>query len=148
MLYPLLIESLLSSPLQESHPINLLVLLIATTKRTVETPAPIAASAMAMSKACSLKKRKVSTKLKAAKTMAAFKRSFISMAIRAVITKIIRKSIVALEDINPGALLTNENSGIRRPGNGLSPKHYYKIIGRRAKKKINNGEYIRYEDVS
>ena len=43
--------------------------------------------------------------------------------------EIARKSIVAARDIKMGELLTEENITVKRPGNGISPMLWDKIIG-------------------
>ncbi|MBF0405889.1 MAG: N-acetylneuraminate synthase [Candidatus Riflebacteria bacterium] len=42
---------------------------------------------------------------------------------------VVRKSIVASKNISAGELFTHENISIKRPGNGLSPKNFWKILG-------------------
>lgn len=49
---------------------------------------------------------------------------------------IARKSVVSLRNIKRGELFTAENIGIKRPGTGLRPEFYFKIIGAVAKKTI------------
>ncbi len=46
-----------------------------------------------------------------------------------LLRNIARKSIVSLRDIKRGELFTADNIGIKRPGTGLPPKDYFKIIG-------------------
>ncbi len=48
--------------------------------------------------------------------------------------KVARKSIVAIKDIKKGEEFSESNIGIRRPGTGLHPKHYYELIGTKSKK--------------
>lgn len=43
-----------------------------------------------------------------------------------------RKSLVALKPIAAGETLTEENLGVRRPGSGISPVHYWSYLGRPA----------------
>lgn len=43
-----------------------------------------------------------------------------------------RKSIIAARDIKRGELLTEENMTVKRPGNGVSPMLWDKVIGTRA----------------
>ncbi|HJX05304.1 MAG TPA: SAF domain-containing protein, partial [Candidatus Nanoarchaeia archaeon] len=47
-----------------------------------------------------------------------------------------RKSVVAAEDIKKGTTITEDMLTIKRPGNGLHPREYYKIVGKAAKKDI------------
>jgi len=46
--------------------------------------------------------------------------------------KVARKSLVALCDIARGELLTEDNLGCKRPGTGLSPLKYWKLLGKKA----------------
>lgn len=61
------------------------------------------------------------------------------------IIKTVRKSLVSLAAVNKGDKFTAKNMGIKRPGTGLSPKYYQKIIGRVAKKDIAADSLIRKE---
>ena len=60
--------------------------------------------------------------------------------------KIARRSIVALKDIDSNEILDRNNVGIRRPGTGLSPEAYEKILQKRTTRKIKKGELIKLED--
>lgn len=40
-----------------------------------------------------------------------------------------RKSLVALRDIKQGEILSEENMGVKRPGNGISPMEWDKVAG-------------------
>tara|TARA_Y100000746_G_scaffold618_1_gene544 strand:- start:5051 stop:6127 length:1077 start_codon:yes stop_codon:yes gene_type:complete len=53
-----------------------------------------------------------------------------------------RKSIVAIENIKKGDVLTESNIGIKRPGTGLSPFRYWETLGTCAHKEFNIGEDI------
>ena len=58
-----------------------------------------------------------------------------------------RKSIVALNDINCGTVITKDMVSIKRPGLGIPPKYFNEIIGRTAKKDIVSEEPILWEHV-
>lgn len=62
-------------------------------------------------------------------------------------SKLVRKSIVAKKDIKKGEKITNENIAIKRPGTGLAPRHFEKIIGKTAKKEIKKDEMIMLDDL-
>lgn len=47
---------------------------------------------------------------------------------------IVRKSIVAKRDINVGEFFSEDNVTVKRPGTGLSPMEWDKVIGKKAKK--------------
>ncbi|WP_103028000.1 N-acetylneuraminate synthase [Salinibacter altiplanensis] len=44
-----------------------------------------------------------------------------------------RKSLVAIQAIEKGETFTEENLGVKRPGDGLSPMRYWSILGNEAK---------------
>ncbi len=58
------------------------------------------------------------------------------------IIAIARKSIVARRPIQQGELLTEENLATKRPGNGISPMCYPKVLGTRAVKDFMEDELI------
>lgn len=45
---------------------------------------------------------------------------------------VVRKSLVAKTDIKKGDIFTEENVGIKRPGNGISPMRWDEVIGKQA----------------
>ena len=47
---------------------------------------------------------------------------------------------------NDNEIFDRNNVGIRRPGTGLSPELYEKILQKRATRKIRKGELIKHED--
>lgn len=53
-----------------------------------------------------------------------------------------RKSIVASRAIRAGELLTEENITVKRPGTGISPMEWYKILGTRAHRNYLQDELI------
>ena len=55
---------------------------------------------------------------------------------------IARRSIVALEDIDIGETLHEKNIGLRRPGDGLPPKMFEKLLGKKANKNYEIGDKI------
>ena len=60
--------------------------------------------------------------------------------------KTVRKSIVATRNIKKGEIFSQQNLSIKRPGTGIHPKHFYKIIGRVAKKNIGDDKLIKEND--
>lgn len=56
--------------------------------------------------------------------------------------KVARKSIVAARDIKTGEVLVLKDLDYKRPGNGLSPKEYKFILGKKAKRDIRKDEQI------
>ena len=57
--------------------------------------------------------------------------------------KIARKSIVAKINIQKGDLFSEHNLTIKRPGTGISPMNWYKLLGKRAKKNYSADEIIK-----
>ncbi|WP_406242636.1 N-acetylneuraminate synthase [Tissierella carlieri] len=55
---------------------------------------------------------------------------------------IARKSIVAGRNIIKGEIFTEENLGIKRPGDGISPMRWDEIIGQKAKRDFKEDELI------
>jgi len=54
-----------------------------------------------------------------------------------------RKSIVSTAEIRKGEFFSHSNIGIKRPGTGLPPSDYNKIIGKKSKRNINADVLIR-----
>lgn len=57
-----------------------------------------------------------------------------------------RKSIVALKDIKKGEIFSEDNITCKRPGNGISPMHWYEVIGKIAERDFLEDELIMYKD--
>jgi len=57
--------------------------------------------------------------------------------------KIVRKSIVAKNKIKKGDIFSNKNITTKRPGSGLSPMSWNKILGRRSKRNYKVDELIK-----
>ena len=53
-----------------------------------------------------------------------------------------RKSIVAKNFINKGDKFTEHNLTSKRPGNGISPMNWYKVIGKKSKKNYKKDDLI------
>lgn len=64
------------------------------------------------------------------------------------VTTIARKSLVSLRKIQKGECFTLENLGIKRPGNGLSPSLFDRVLGRPATRAIQADVPLRRGDVS
>lgn len=56
--------------------------------------------------------------------------------------KIARKSIVALKNISKGSTLTEENIGVRRPGDGISADRWDEVVGTVASKDYKENQMI------
>lgn len=55
---------------------------------------------------------------------------------------IARKSIVAAKDISSGELFTEDNLTVKRPGNGISPMEWNRVLGRKASQEFKVDELI------
>lgn len=55
---------------------------------------------------------------------------------------IARKSIVAKEDIKIGAIFTDENITVKRPGTGISPMKWDQVIGKKASQDFKKDDII------
>lgn len=53
-----------------------------------------------------------------------------------------RKSLVASKDIRKGEFFTQENLAVKRPGDGLSPIHYWECLGRIADRDYGQDDQI------
>jgi len=62
-------------------------------------------------------------------------------------SSIFRRSIFVCNNISKGEKFTKENIRRIRPGNGLEPKFYEKLIGRRAKKNLQKGNPLTTKDI-
>ncbi len=59
-----------------------------------------------------------------------------------------RQSIFVIQDIKKGEKITAKNIRVIRPGYGLAPKHFDKIIGKTAKKDIERGTPLKLNRIS
>lgn len=55
---------------------------------------------------------------------------------------IARKSLIAIKDIKKGEEFTDNNIGIKRPGNGISPMRWEEVIGKKASRDFTFDELI------
>jgi N,N'-diacetyllegionaminate synthase len=61
--------------------------------------------------------------------------------------KVARKSLIALKAIEPGDTFTEENLGIKRPGDGIEPKYLPLLLGRKAKSAIKEDKTITWDEI-
>ena len=59
-----------------------------------------------------------------------------------------RKSFIAFKDIKKGEILTEENTIVKRPGQGIWPQHYEAVLGAKVNKDIKKDEFIRWGDIT
>lgn len=62
--------------------------------------------------------------------------------------KIARKSVVAAADIKKGEKITEDMLAIKRPGIGIEPKFFDKIIGKKAKKDLRKNHLLMWSDLA
>jgi N-acetylneuraminate synthase len=58
-----------------------------------------------------------------------------------------KRSIYVSRDIKKGESITPDNIRVIRPGNGLPPKFYSKVLGRKAVKNLEKGERLKFSDL-
>ena len=56
--------------------------------------------------------------------------------------KVARKSLVAIKTIEKGELFSEKNITVKRPGNGLPAEKYFKIIGKRSRRRFLKDQLI------
>lgn len=59
-----------------------------------------------------------------------------------------RKSIVAIKPIKKGEIFTLENIDIKRPGDGIAPKYFEKLLGKYAKDDIENDKVLHWKHIA
>lgn len=65
------------------------------------------------------------------------------------ILKFARESVVTIRDISKDEKFSEKNISTKRPSTGkIQAKHYYSIIGKKARKRINAGQQLSYSDIS
>tara|TARA_A100001015_G_scaffold306072_1_gene399774 strand:+ start:2475 stop:3512 length:1038 start_codon:yes stop_codon:yes gene_type:complete len=62
-------------------------------------------------------------------------------------SKIFRRSIYAKRNIKKGENFTPQNIKVVRPSYGLSPKYYFKLLGKKSKRKIKKATRILFNDL-
>lgn len=62
-----------------------------------------------------------------------------------IIKKVVRKSIVAISDINAGDFILPNHIAIKRPGTGIEPKNFKFLVGKRAKNVILKDQVIMWD---
>jgi N,N'-diacetyllegionaminate synthase len=64
------------------------------------------------------------------------------------IARVARKSLVACLNIAKGSIIKEDSIIIKRPGIGIEPKYFDKVIGKIAKKDIKKDELLNWENIS
>jgi N,N'-diacetyllegionaminate synthase len=60
---------------------------------------------------------------------------------------IVRRSIVAIKEIKKGEKFSRDNIDLKRPGTGIAPKYFDKIIGRTARADIDYDSMLNWRDI-
>jgi pseudaminic acid synthase len=63
-------------------------------------------------------------------------------------SKIFKQSIFVISDIKKGECFSTKNIRIIRPGFGLQPKNFMKVLGKHADKNLTRGTPLQWEDVT
>lgn len=58
-----------------------------------------------------------------------------------------KRSIYIAEDIKEGELFSEKNIRVIRPGNGLSPKFYFELLGKKANKGLKKGSPLTWDSI-
>ncbi|MBJ6359976.1 N-acetylneuraminate synthase [Paenibacillus sp. GCM10012307] len=56
--------------------------------------------------------------------------------------KLVRRSLIAAQDIDEGEVLTEDHLAVKRPGGGLSPFAYWELLGTRSKRAYRKDELL------
>jgi pseudaminic acid synthase len=56
-----------------------------------------------------------------------------------------RRSLFVVEDIKKGQMFTKQNLRSIRPGNGLHPRHFQEVLGKRAACDVERGTALNWE---
>jgi len=58
-----------------------------------------------------------------------------------------RKSVITICDIKEGEIFTEKNLDVKRPGIGIEPQFYEKILGKRALRDLKKDTMIHWSDI-
>ena len=58
-----------------------------------------------------------------------------------------KRSLFISKDIKQGEIITEENIKSVRPSDGISPKYYYQVLGRKVNKDLKFGTPLKFEDI-
>lgn len=63
-------------------------------------------------------------------------------------SKVFKRSIYVVKDIKAGEVFTKENIRIIRPGDGLPPKHYHHVLGKKSVSDLNLGTPLQWDVIN
>ncbi len=62
-------------------------------------------------------------------------------------SKVFKRSIYVVRDVNEGDVFTTENVRVIRPGDGLAPKYYDQILGKKSSRKLTSGTPLKQDSI-
>ena len=60
-------------------------------------------------------------------------------------SRVFRRSLYVVADVEAGAVLTRENVRVIRPGFGMAPKHFEQVLGRTVKRSLKRGTALTWD---
>ena len=63
-------------------------------------------------------------------------------------SRVVRKSLVYHRDLKEDSVIAEGDITVKRPGIGISPLHYYEMIGRRLRRTVLKDRLVSEEDFS
>lgn len=61
--------------------------------------------------------------------------------------KIFRRSLYFIKDLEKGHVIKHSDIRRIRPGKGIAPKYYDKVLGKKIKKNVSRGQAVTFEDI-
>ena len=61
--------------------------------------------------------------------------------------EVLGKSIVCSSNMKKGEIFSSKNIEIKTPARGLSPQHYFGLLGKSSLRDIKRGEYLQFDDL-
>lgn len=61
--------------------------------------------------------------------------------------KIFRRSLYFMKDLEEGHVIKHSDIRRIRPGKGIAPKYYDKVLGKKIKKNVSRGQAVSFEDI-
>ena len=61
--------------------------------------------------------------------------------------EVLGKSIICSSDIQKDEIFSEKNIQVKTPARGLSPQHYFELIGKKSSHDIKKGEYLQQSDL-
>ena len=59
-------------------------------------------------------------------------------------SKVMRRSITLKNDLKKNQMISLDDIDLQRPGTGISPNYFNKIINKKIKKNLNSGEVLKW----